>query len=177
MLDIVGFGRRSGEEQEDLYRRIDTLVNRVIADLGFSDADMDGADAGDSKVVFLPVGVTSSRVVPRLISALAERLAQDNRRYRDRMRLRMAIGSGLVGAGSLGFTDELVVNLHRMVDSTVLRAAIMDNEDAVLALLLTDTIRDEVIRPGYLDATDFTRVEITTKEFTGFVWLQLSYGR
>ncbi|MFD5244918.1 hypothetical protein ACFWIW_10265 [Amycolatopsis sp. NPDC058340] len=176
VVDVAGFGRRGVEEQKNLYHRIDTLADQVIADLGFSDADVNSVDAGDSKVVFLPEGVTSSRVVPRLISALTERLAQDNRRYHDRMRLRIAIGSGAIGTDPPGYTGELVTDLHRMVDSTVLRAAIMDNEDVVLALILADTIRDEVIRPGYLDLTDFTHVEVTTKEFTASGWLRLFYG-
>ncbi|HEV2778438.1 MAG TPA: hypothetical protein VGX25_03465 [Actinophytocola sp.] len=171
VVDMVGFGRRGAHDRDDLQHRLDHLVGLVVADLGFRQRDMESAVAGDSKVVFLPVGADSSRIVPVLVSALSERLARDNTRYRDRMRLRMAIGTGLLGNGPLGFTGDLIVDLHRLVDSDVLRAAIAEDEAVDLAILLTHTLHDEVLRPGFLDKTDFTRVEITMKEYTGTAWL------
>lgn len=173
VVDIIGFGHRGAEDKEDLQRRLDALVGRVIADLGLARVDTDGDVAGDSMVVFLPVGTASPDVVPRMVTAMAERLGRDNQRYRDRMRLRMAVGSGLVGGGPLGFTGELVVDLHRLVDSVVLRQAISDHEHNDLALLVTHTLHDEVIRPGYLDKADFTEVAVTTKEFEAAAWLRL----
>ena len=173
VVDIIGFGHRGAEDKEDLQRRLDTLVGRVIADLGLTRADTDGDVAGDAMVVFLPVGTVSSHALPRMISAMAERLGRDNHNHRDRMRLRMAVGSGLVGAGPLGFIGELVVDLHRLVDSVNLRQAISDHEDADLALLVANALHDEVIRPGYLDKQDFTEVAVRSKEFEAAAWLRL----
>jgi hypothetical protein len=173
VVDIIGFGHRGAEDKEDLQHRLDALVGRVLADLGITRADTDSDGAGDSTVVFLPVGAASPDVLPRMISAMAERLGRDNQRYRDRMRLRMAVGSGLVGTGPLGFTGELVVDLHRLVDSVVLRQAISDHERNDLALLVTHTLHDEVIRPGYLDREDFTEVAVAAKEFEATAWLRL----
>jgi hypothetical protein len=174
VVDIVGFGRRDAEDKESLQHRLDTLVGRLLTDLGIDRADTASAVAGDSTVVFLPVGVASSHVLPRMISVIAEGLGRDNQRYRDRMRLRMAVGSGLLGApGPLGFTGELIVDLHRLLDSAVLREAVRDNENADLAILVTHTLHDEVIRPGYLAATDFSRVEVMAKEFVARAWLRV----
>lgn len=173
VVDIIGFGHRGAEDKEELQRRLDALVGRVLADLGIARVDTDSDVAGDSTVVFLPVGAASPDILPRMISAMAERLGRDNQRYRDRMRLRMAVGSGLVGTGPLGFTGELVVDLHRLVDSVVLRQAIRDHERTDLALLVTHTLHDEVIRPGYLDKEDFTEVVVAAKEFEAAAWLRL----
>lgn len=173
VVDIIGFGHRGAEDKEDLQRRLDALVGRVIADLGITRKDTTADVAGDSTVVFLPVGTASPHVVPRMISAMAERLGRDNQRHRDRMRLRMAVGTGLVGHSPLGFTGELVVDLHRLVDSVILRQAIRDHENTDLALLVTHTLHDEVIRPGYLDRQDFTEVTVKTKEFEAPAWLRL----
>lgn len=173
VVDIIGFGHRGAEDKEELQRRLDALVGRVIADLGITRKDTTGDVAGDSTVVFLPVGTPSPHAVPRMISAMAERLGRDNQRHRDRMRLRMAVGSGMVGQGPLGFTGELVVDLHRLVDSVVLRQAVRDHEHTDLALLVTHTLHDEVIRPGYLDREDFTEVAVKTKEFEATAWLRL----
>jgi hypothetical protein len=173
VVDIVGFGRRDAERQEDLQHRLDALVGGLVADLGLDRADTEREVAGDSAVVFLPVGMASSYVLPRLVAGAAERLHRDNRRYRDRMRLRMAVGSGLLGNGPLGFTGQLVVDLHRLVDSDLLRDRIDTHEDADLALLITHTLHDEVVRPGYLTGDDLTPVEIVAKEFAATAWLRL----
>lgn len=173
VVDIVGFGRRDGESKDDLQRRLDTLLDQVVADLGVDRKGVHSGDAGDSRVLFLPPGVDPTRVLPIMISAIRERLGRDNRRYRDRMRLRMAVGTGLVGNGPLGFTGELVIDLHRLVDSVVLREAVAGNLYADLALLVGNALYDDVIRPGYLDRGDFTRVDVTTKEFTAPAWLRL----
>jgi hypothetical protein len=173
VVDIVGFGQRDAEQRDDLAHRLAALVAGLVADLGLERSDTMREVAGDSTAVFLPVGMASPYVLPRLIAAASERLARDNRRYRDRMRLRMAVGSGVLGTGPLGLTGQLVVDLHRLVDSDQLREAIAADEEADLALLVTHTVHDEVVRPGYLAGKDFTPVEITTKEFAATAWLRL----
>lgn len=173
VVDIVGFGRRDAEQREDLAHRLDALVAGMVADLGLDRSATVSEAAGDSTAVFLPVGMASPYVLPRLITAVSDRLARDNRRYRDRMRLRMAVGGGLLGTGPLGFTGQLVVDLHRLVDSDRIRQAVAADKEADIALLVTHTVHDEVVRPGYLAEKDFTPVEITTKEFAATAWLRL----
>ena len=174
VVDVVGFGRRDAESKQYLQERLDKLLGEVVADLGIDRTAVPSSDAGDSRVLFLPVGTDPSRVLPIMLTAMRERLARDNRRHHDRMRLRMAVGTGLVGNGPLGFTGELVIDLHRLVDSFALRKAVADNLSADLALLVGNALHDDVIRPGYLDAGDFTRVDITAKEFSAPAWLRLS---
>jgi hypothetical protein len=173
VVDVVGFGRRDAEEKADLQQRLDKLVSQVVADLGADRAGTLSSDAGDSRLMFLPVGVDSARVLPAMISAMTERLSRDNRRYRDRMRLRMSVGTGLVGTGPLGFTGELVVDLHRLVDCAVLREAVRDHQDVDLAMLVSQALYDDVIRPGHLASSGFTRVAVTVKEFNAPAWLRL----
>jgi hypothetical protein len=174
VVDIVGFGRRDAEGKDDLQARLDRLVRQVVDDLGVEPEDTDSSDAGDSRVLFLPPGMDSARVLRTMLPAMTERLAKDNRRYRDTMRLRMAVGTGLVGTGPLEFTGELVIDLHRLVDSEVLRKAVATNPDKHLAILVSQALHDDVIRPGHLDPAGFTRVVVEKKEFEATVWLQLS---
>lgn len=173
VVDIVGFGRRDAGEKRDLQDRLDTLVNRVVDGLGVDPADTRTSDAGDARLVFLPVGLDTSRLAPAVVDGMIEHLGRDNRRYRDRMRLRMSMGTGLVGDGPLGFTGELVVDLHRLVDSVALRRAITDHVDIDLAILVNRALHDDVIRPGHLAPGDFARVDVATKEYAGPAWLRL----
>jgi hypothetical protein len=59
------------------------------------------------------------------------------------------------------------------VDSPTIRRAMTDQPDPDLAVLITHALHDEVIRPGFLNESDFTEVTITTKEFTAQAWLRL----
>jgi hypothetical protein len=173
VMDIVGFGSRDAEGKDDLQARLDRLFRQVVDDLGVGPEDTDSSDAGDSRVLFLPPGMDSARVLRTMLPAVTERLAKDNRRYRDTMRLRMAVGTGLVGTGALEFTGELVVDLHRLVDSDVLREAVTANPDKNLALLVSQALHDDVIRPGHLDPAGFTRVVVKQKEFEAPAWLRV----
>jgi hypothetical protein len=173
VVDVVGFGQRDAAAKDDVQERLDTLVGQVTADAEIDIEDTPSRVAGDSKVVFLPVGTDSSRVLPAMISAMVTRLRRDNGRYRDRMRLRAAFGTGLLGDGPLGFTGDLIIDLHRLVDSEVLRQAIKNYPDVDLAVLVSRSLHDEVIRPGFLDGNDFVRVAVATKEFTSDAWLYL----
>lgn len=172
VVDIVAFGRRDAEEKMDVQHRLDTLLTELVDKLDVDQADTKTHDAGDSRVVLLPVGVDSSRVVPAVVTGMTTGLARDNRRYRHRMRLRMSVATGLVGDGPTGYTGELIIDLHRLVDSDVLRAAVEDHEESDLVLLVSQAVHDDVIRPGYLSPTDFTRVAVTTKEFKAPAWLR-----
>lgn len=174
VVDIVGFGMRDADDKHYAQQRLDAVVGRVLTDLGVAADDTAGTSAGDSKVVFLPVGADSSRMVPGMITAMCARLRQDNARYRDRLRLRMAVATGLLGPdGPLGLTGELIVDLHRLVDSPPLREAIERHVGADLAILVSRSLHDEVIRPGFLEVTDFVRVDVAMKEFRAAAWLRV----
>jgi hypothetical protein len=176
-VDVVGYGARSGPLREDIAYRLSVLVTGLLADIGFDldDTDNDGG-AGDGMAVFLPAGTDPTRALSGLLSATTARLALDNARYRDRMRVRMAIGSGLVGGGPTGFTGALIVDLSRLVDSDPLRAAVLRHEYADAVVLVANTLHDEVVRPGYLPPAlnTFQQVNVTVKEFSGTAWLWLS---
>jgi hypothetical protein len=159
-MDIIGYGHRDVGEKEALRVRVDALVGRVLADLGIPRMDAEAEASGDSTVVFLPSRVPAAHALPRMISAVAERLIRDNQRYQDRMRLRMA-----VSVGPHGFTEVL----YRLVDSRVLRQAISDNEHANLALLVTP----DLLHSAALDRADFSEVEIKTKESVVTAWLRV----
>ncbi|HEV7651195.1 MAG TPA: hypothetical protein VGP26_23850 [Actinophytocola sp.] len=174
VVDVVGFGRRSAADKDHVQLRLDTVVRQVLADLGIGIGDTESTVAGDSKVVFLPVGADSSGMLPGMITSMSTRLRQDNARHRDRLRLRMAVATGLLGQeGPLGRTGELIVDLHRLVDSAPTRQAIDRHVGADLAILVSRTLHDEVIRPGFLDVTDFVRVDVEMKEFRAAAWLRV----
>lgn len=177
VVDVVSYGKRPAPAQERIQRRLQSLLRDVVADVGvgFDDVEHDGG-SGDGMVVFLPSGGDPTRLLPDLLRATAERLAADNEEYRDRIRLRMAVGSGLVGDGANGFTGPLVVNISRLVDSEPLRRAVAENPGSDLVVLVLDALHRDVIGPGYLPArvAEFHLVDVAMKEFVERAWLWVS---
>ena len=177
VVDVVSYGERSAPQQERVQSRLQALLRTVVADVGddFDEVDHDGG-TGDGLVVFLPTGGDPTTLLPALLRSVATRLAEDNSVFQDRMRLRMAVGSGLVSRGGNGFAGPLVINISRLVDSEPLRRAVVDNPDADLVVLVLDVLHREVVAPGYLPlASDrFQLVDVQLKEFADRAWLWVS---
>jgi hypothetical protein len=176
VVDAVEYGKRSAPQRADIAQRLRELVVGLVADAGsdVDQADIDGV--GDGMVVFLPVGTDPTAALPGLLTAMSDRLARDNNRFRDRLRLRMAIGSGLAGRGPTGFLGELVIELGRLVDSEPLRNAVTWYPQADCVALVSNTLHDEVIRPGHIrpDLGPFSEVTVVAKEYTRTAWLWFS---
>jgi hypothetical protein len=176
VVDVVSYGKRSAAAQEKIQHRLRLWLRRVVADVASDVADVDlDSGSGDGMVVFLPTGGDPYRLLPGLLRSAADRLAADNEVYRDRMRLRMAVGCG-VAVGVTGFSGPLVVNIGRLVDSEPLRSVVRDNPDSDLVVLVLDGLYREIGLPGFLPprVDNFQLVDVAMKEFAEPARLWLS---
>jgi hypothetical protein len=176
VLDVAGYGARSAPLQNDVQRRLPPLVINSLAECGI---DLDGIGhewTGDGINAIMPADVDPTVVLPVLIRSLAANLRADNARTIDRIRLRMAIGVGLVEHNTAGFGGPMIIDINRLVDSAPLRAALSAYPSADLAVAITDQVLATVIRPGYpgIPESQFTRVEVVAKEFAGPAWIWVS---
>lgn len=171
-IDVVGYGRRSEPLRQDIAARLRSLVATVLDGIRVAERDADVVNTGDGGMVFLPPGTDPTRALPWLLAATTDWLARDNARYRDRIRLRMSVGSGLLEHAPTGLTGPLIVDLPRLLDSDPLRRAVDRHPDSDLVVLVADALHNDVVRP-YLDPDQyaFERVKVTKKEYTGVAWL------
>jgi hypothetical protein len=173
VVDVVSYGQRTAHEQGRIEERLQALLRAVVTDVGddFDTVDRDSG-SGDG-MVLLPTSGDPADRLPTLLRAMAARLAEDNGVYRDRIRLRMVVGTGLVARGSTGLGGPLVVNLSRLVDSEPLRRAVAGNPEADLAVLVLEALHREVITPGYVPllADSVELVDVTMKKFVDRAWL------
>lgn len=182
VVDVVSYGQRTQEEQERIEDRLEALLRAVVADVGddFDRVDRESG-GGDGLVVLLPTNGEPGRRLPTLVRSLARRLAEDNRGAPDRIRLRMAVGTGLVARN--GFAGSLVVNICRLVDSEPLRRAVADHPDTDLVVLVLDVVHGEVgsgSDPLVADCVERVElVDVAMKEFTGraLLWTSAPQGR
>lgn len=173
MIDVAGYGRRSARAQIDLQHRLAVIAAEVLQDLGVGLADTHHHGTGDGMVVFLPSEIEVHRALARLLRAVAEALAEDNRRYRDRMRLRMAVVIGPLGPAAIGFSGDTIVEAGRLVDSEVLRAALADRPGADLVVLVSDQLHRYAIGERHAGprSEDFDPVDVEAKEYRSRAWL------
>jgi hypothetical protein len=171
-VDLVGYGARSAPEKEQAQRRLRGLLTGVLGDLGVAQDETDTQVSGDGVLAFLPARVPVPVALPALLRSWCQRLAADNARYADRMRLRMAVAVGPVGWSELGFTGGTVVELGRLLDCGPLRTAI-DEHPGDLAVLVSDALFTPVVRQRYpgLDPDRFTPCAIRVKEYAAQAWL------
>ncbi|MET7402101.1 macro domain-containing protein [Dactylosporangium sp. NPDC005572] len=171
VVDVAGYGRRTASEQVDLQQRVAALVDEVLRDLNLRLADTRHHGTGDGMVVFLPSEVEVHRALARLLRSAAEALAEDNRRYRDRMRLRMAAVIGPLGPAAIGFSGDAIVEAGRLVDSDALRRALADRPGSDLVFAVSDQLHAYLHAYAGVRSAEFRPIDVRTKEFHGRAWL------
>ena len=176
VLDVAGYGARSAPVQNEVQRRLPPLVVNTLAECGM-DLDSVGHEwTGDGINAIMPADMDPTIVLPVLIRSLAAKLGADNARSADRIRLRMAVGVGLVEHNRTGFGGPMVVDMNRLVDSEPLRDALTAYPTADLAVAISDQVHATVIKPGYpgIPGAQFSRVNVVAKEFAAPAWIWVS---
>jgi class 3 adenylate cyclase len=156
-VDVVGYSARSAPMKADLHQRLATLVRDILGDLDLSLTETDHKGTGDGIDVFLPPTTEIHCALPHLLRAWQEPLVLDNQRFRDRMRLLMATVVGPVGLAATGFSEDTIVEVGRLLTSSVLAK---QHPDADLAVLVSDQLYQYVIGAGH-PGPRFHSVEIT----------------
>ena len=176
VLDVAGYGARSAPLQHEVQRRLPPLVINSLAECGMDLDYVEHEWTGDGINAIMPADMDPTVVLPVLVRSLAANLGADNPRGADRIRLRMAIGVGLVEHSRTGFGGPMIIDISRLVDCTPLRAALSSYPSADLAVAISDQVHATVIRPGYpgIPEAQFNRVDVVEKEFAAPAWIWVS---
>ncbi|BCJ41108.1 hypothetical protein GCM10010168_45940 [Actinoplanes ianthinogenes] len=178
-IDVVDYSSRTGPQRREVQQRVAGLVERVIAGLGLRLHETDRQDAGDGMMVVLPAGVPAHLALPKLLHGWRAELAADNAAYpADRIRLRLAVGSGPFAVAAIGFSDSTIIGIGRLLDSKQLRRAIAERPDADLVALVSDRTHEDVVGEGHegLAADEFQSVDVQVKKFHRTAWLWTGGG-
>jgi hypothetical protein len=178
VLDVAGYGRRGVTERNAVQHRLRQLVVTMLEECGLT-LDSRGVDhqwTGDGVNVVLPAIIDPTVVLTSAIRSLAAGLHADNAQQADQLRLRMAVGVGLIERSAAGFGGPVIVEINRLVDSAALRAALDREPAAELAVAISDQAHALIIQPGYpgIPGGQFARVNVVAKEFAGTAWIWVS---
>jgi hypothetical protein len=178
VLDVAGYGARSVPQRNDVQKRLRKLVESTLAECGLKlgERDLDHQWTGDGINAVLPTDIDPTVVLTMLIRSLSASLSSDNAGQADRVRLRMAVGFGLIERSEAGFGGPVIVDINRLVDSAPLRSALADEPAADLAVAIADQVHALIVQPGYpgIPEAQFSRVTVAVKEFSGPAWIWVS---
>jgi hypothetical protein len=177
-VDVAAFGARPMPERDQVQQRLRRLIAQTLANCGLplDESVVAHQWTGDGINATLPADIDPVVVLPVLIRSMAANLGTDNAYYADRIRLRMAVGVGVVERRPAEFRGPLIVDLTRLVDAQPLRSALTNCPDADLAVAISDHLHAMVIRPGYpgIPGRQLTRVDVVAKEFSEPAWIWIS---
>jgi hypothetical protein len=174
-IDIVGYGCRPTRVRQDAQQRLLALMQGVLGDVGIPFGRvLYGGMSGDSMSLVLPPATDPTRALPGLLRAASTRFAEDNERYRDRIRVRMGLDFGLAGRGPVGLIGNLIVDLNRLTDNPAIRQAVVDHLDADIVALISNQLH-ELVKP--IEQLVLKQVEVIVKEYAAPAWLWVHPNR
>src|SRR6185437_15983335 len=115
VLDVAEYGTRPVPDRDDVQRRLRHLVVAMLAECGLtlSARVVDHQWTGDGVNAVLPSDIDPPALLSVLLRSLAALLSEDNGRHPDRIRLRMALGVGLIERRAAGFGGPVIVDINR----------------------------------------------------------------
>jgi hypothetical protein len=176
VLDVAGYGARTAPMQNDVQRRLPPLVSSMLAQCGMSLDSVEHEWRGDGINAVMPADMDPTVALPVMIRSLAAQLDSDSARSTAPIRLRMAVGIGLVEHSRAGFGGPMIIDINRLVGSAPLRGALNGHPAANLAVAISDQVHSAIIRPGYpgIPSAQFARVNVAEKEFAAPAWIWIS---
>ncbi|MFI9811164.1 hypothetical protein [Saccharothrix variisporea] len=178
--DLRRYGAADDQLQRDLQDLLVRTLDKAGAAAGLDRSTWVRQPKGDEEWAVLPSDTPELKVVDQYVRALNSELAAANR-YRvpeARARLRLAIHHGAVVDGANGFPGQDSVLVSRLLNSKAAHLALDRFPDADLVVVLSEIVYSTSILPGHttLRATDFRRIEVREKTFTGHGWMWIPNG-
>jgi hypothetical protein len=176
-LDAVGYSKRGMLVQLSIQDGLREISETAFAQVGIDLAAVQSQDRGDGYLAVISPFVTKAALAADFVRELGTALAERNRtrNAEGRIRLRLSLHHGDVLPSATGWGGDAVVTGARLVDSPPVRTALAHNLDADLALIVSSTLFDGVIRERLrgLDPDSFQEVEVDMEKFHGRAWLTL----
>ncbi|MER5530127.1 hypothetical protein ABT075_37015 [Streptomyces sp. NPDC002677] len=174
-VDAKGYGGVDAVTQRQLQEAIERLLGESAAAVGLDWERWKLQEGGDSVFAVLPEGASEPDLVDPFMRRLDAGLRAFNhgRKRESWLRLRAAVHFGTASPGPIGFVGRAPVEVGRMLDSAVLKAALAAAPDACLAVAVSPTVFNEVIAQAFttIRTEEFREVRVVEKEHSGRAWI------
>lgn len=176
VCDVASFGHgsRTDLDRHKIRTALYDGLRRSFDDAGIPYGACYREDRGDGVLVVVQPSVDTTV----LLTSLAHRLRAEVRQHNDvsaetaRMRLRVAVHTGIVRSDAEGLVGTAVNHAFRILEAPQL-GQVLRRTGAEVALITSERVYDDVIRHGLglVDPAEFHQVELRVKETAASAWM------
>ncbi|MFD7546295.1 hypothetical protein [Streptomyces sp. NPDC059816] len=153
-------------------------VLRVAADRsGLDHSKWSTQPQGDLEFAVLPPGTSEQLVLGEYVTYVAAELGSYNatRPPTGRIRLRLAIDTGVATTAALGFSGPAPVAVARYLNAPEVKQTLAAAVSESLAVVVSDRLYQDVVRSRShgLAPEQYRRIHVQQKGFAGYGWLRL----
>ncbi|OON72446.1 hypothetical protein [Streptomyces tsukubensis] len=174
--DVEQYSRLDTRTQSAVQSELVRMLDEAAALAGLDRTTWTRQPQGDLEFAVLPDATQEDDVLGPFVHHLAVRLGDRNARpAAQRVRLRMAVDSGVVVDAALGHAGPAPVAVARYVNAPQLRAVLATLTAADLAVMVSDRLYQDVVCYGRwdLDPAQYVRAHVRVKEFSGYGWIRV----
>ncbi|MFF5313070.1 hypothetical protein [Streptomyces massasporeus] len=174
--DVEQYSRLDTRTQSAVQSELVRLLDEAAELTGLDRAAWTRQPQGDLEFAVLPEATPEDAVLGPFVHHLAVRLGDRNARpAAQRVRLRMAVDTGVVADAALGYAGPAPVAVARYVNAPQLKAVLTTLTAADLAVIVSDRLYQDVVRSGRrdLDPAQYVRAHVRVKEFGGYGWIRV----
>ncbi|HEX9354023.1 MAG TPA: hypothetical protein VF933_09440 [Streptosporangiaceae bacterium] len=174
-VDKFGDPARTNPHQIAVRDGMYTAITRAFTKAKISWAACNHEDRGDGVLVLVPPQAPKNPLVTRLPVLLAAELARHNAANPApaQIRLRMALHAGEIHHDRHGVAGTAINRTSRLADAPALKTAFAAT-DAVLALIVSEWIYDEVVRDDpSAHPSRYRKIRVTLKETHTSAWVRI----
>jgi hypothetical protein len=178
VVDIEGFSQRSDPVQRSLRRAMYEVLTTAVDDAHLTWVDFHPQDRGDGVIMIVGGHVSPVALAGEFVRALEWGLAEKAGIHSadHQMRFRVALHQGLANPDDEGWSGDAINTACRLVDAQPLRDTLAEARRAQVALIVSNSFYQSVIRPGHrsMDPSTFAPVTVTSKNLVDFsAWVQV----
>jgi hypothetical protein len=137
--------------QHVFQRRFADVMTSARTAAGIEGPGMDVQPSGDGQLVLARPAVDETQVIVRFVRGLREALHETNRTGGLRIRLRVAMHSGLTQVSANGYSGDAVITTARMCDSSELKHHLATHAHADLVLALSQSLYGDHVGQDFFD--------------------------
>ena len=175
-VDMERYSPRDNLRQYRAQQVFREVMAEAVASIGLERESWTTQQSGDGELAILPAETSELTVVADFVPALDRILREHNDSLLPaaKIRLRVAIHQGLVHlTGANGYPGEAVVEVCRLLDAEPLRQALGAFPRASVALIVSRSIFQDVVRHRYrgLRPERFAQVQVAVKQLIADAWI------
>ncbi|KOU67906.1 hypothetical protein ADK55_02140 [Streptomyces sp. WM4235] len=175
--DIEQYSRFDTPGQRTAQAQLARVLRVAAERSGLDHGKWSTQPQGDMEFAVLPLGVSEQLVLGEFVTHLTAELGCYNatRRPAGRMRLRLAIDTGVASTAALGFSGPAPIAVARYLNAPEVKRALAAAGSASLVVVISDRLYQDVVRSRSqgLDPVQYRRIHVQQKEFAGYGWVRL----